>query len=437
MTQGNPSGRPENYPLWHGSVPMEMFLEGRLRTEKFLQEGSGIRVRDTAGRWYIDARSGCWNLGLGYSAQTVKDAISRQLDRLPNATTLSYERPAEVTVRYARALTKAAGLPYVRLGNTGSQMTETAVMMSRFARLLEGSPQRTAVLSFEGSYHGLGPGGNAISGMTAGFNFCGPLMPDVFHVPAGGRWTDNIRTKIDELGADRITCVILEPQMGIMGVIPDADDLRGLAALCRENGIHFIADEVTTGFGRTGAMSRCVELRIEPDMLVFGKNMTAGYIPIAALLVSEALYSLAANPNPPRFLPAGSATDGHPVAAAAGLAVLEVYERDGILDNVRRVGAYLHDRLQAVHAKRIGHGQVSGAGLMQSFPLTDSSGAPWSPQLRDRFRLIAEDRGVLLSVGAFGVWVVPPLVTTNEDCDEIAQVMDEALSNIEETASAA
>jgi adenosylmethionine-8-amino-7-oxononanoate aminotransferase len=418
-----------DYPLWHGAMPMATALDGQLSADRFLVEGSGIRVRDAAGRWYLDARSGCWNLGLGHSARDVKDAIIRQLDLLPNATLLSYDRPAEVTVRYARALRDVFGpsLPYVRLGNTGSQMTETAVMLSRFARLLEGTPERTAVLSFEGSYHGMGPGGNAISGVIAYFDFCGPLMPGVVRVPSHGSWTDNVRAALEQLPPERVSCVILEPQMGVMGVVPDGGDLQALAALCRDTGIHFIADEVTTGFGRTGAMSRCLDLGIEPDMLVLGKNLTAGYVPVGALLVSTALYDLAARQQPPLALPAGSATDGHPVAAAAGLAVLDVYRREGILDNVRRVGEHLHRRLTAVHERTIGYGGVTGAGLMRFFPLLDRSG-PWPPDRVERFRLACEDRGVLISSAAVGAWVVPPLVSTAADCDEIADAVDAALT---------
>ncbi|SNT65550.1 Adenosylmethionine-8-amino-7-oxononanoate aminotransferase [Asanoa hainanensis] len=427
-----PPGRPENYPLWHGSTPMELFLEHTVRTEKFFVEGQGIRVRDAGGRWFIDGRSGCWNMGLGYSAQGVKDAIARQLDELPTATLLSYDRPAQVTVRYARALVDAVGggLDYLRLGNTGSQMTETAVMMSRFMRVLEGNPSRTAVLSFAGSYHGLGPGGNAISGMAAGFDFCGPLLPDVHLVPAAGSWTDNVRAKIEELSAERVTCVILEPQMGVMGVIPDADDLRELARLCRQHGIHFIADEVTTGFGRIGAMSRCVDLGIRPDMLVLGKNLTSGYVPIAALLVTGEIYEKAARPNPPRFLPAGSATDGHPVAAAAGLAVLDIFERDGILAHVRTIGAHLSEQLGAIQEKRLGESRVAGAGLMLSFPLSESGGQSWPVPRREAFRRACEDRGLLVSSGAVGAWIVPPLVTTAEDGDEIAAIVDDALAAV-------
>ena len=112
--------------------------KNRSAVDRFLVAGEGIRVRDAAGRWFLDARSSCWNLGLGYSADEVKEAIRRQLDELPNATLLAYDRPAAVTIEYARALRDAfdSRLPYLRLGNSGSQMTETAVLISRVLEFL-------------------------------------------------------------------------------------------------------------------------------------------------------------------------------------------------------------------------------------------------------------------------------------------------------------
>lgn len=422
-----------DYPLWHGSIPMEIFIEGTLRTEHFLVEGNGIRVRDQSGRWYIDARSSCWNLGLGYSAAAVKEAIRQQLDTLPNANILSYDRPAQVTVEYARALRDAIGSPtlrYIRLGNTGSQMTETSVMLSRLTRVISGQPQRDLVLSFTGSYHGTGIAGCALSGIMGNPDFLGPLAAGIHHVPAQGSWADSVRRALDELSAERVTAVIFEPQMGSAAIIPEADDLRALARVCRDAGVHLIADEVTTGMGRTGAMSRCLDLGVEPDMLVLGKNLTSGYVPIAALLVSTELYQLAANPNPPRILPLGSATDGHPVACAAGLAVLDTYRADGVLAHVRQVGAVLRERLEAVHAKWIQQGAVAGAGLMIHFPLLGADGQPWPFPAMGALRAECENNGLLVSASMRGLWVVPPLVATEDDCAEIASIVGQALAQV-------
>ncbi|MGH8900462.1 MAG: aminotransferase class III-fold pyridoxal phosphate-dependent enzyme [Egibacteraceae bacterium] len=418
------------YPLWHGWEPMGPFIRN-ITEDRFIVRGEGIRVRDASGRWFLDARSSCWNLSLGYSAQPVKDAIQRQLNELPFGTILVHEKIPQVTVRYARALSEIFGpaLPFVRLGNSGSQMTETAVLLSRFVRTLEGNPERTAVLSFEDSYHGQGPGANAFSGSVATESSCGPLLPDVHFVAVEGSWKDNVSEALEELTPQRVTAVLVEPQMNA-GTIPSPADLVDLAALCRSVGVHFIADEVTTGFGRTGAMSRCLDIGIEPDLLVLGKNMTSGYVPVGALLVSAPLYEIAYDPDPPLTLAAGSTTDGHPLAAAAGLAVLDVYERDGILEHVKRVGTFLQKRLQDVHGKHGGVGDITGAGLMQRFPLRDASGQPWTEESTDRLHSACEDNRLLLSFGDDCLWLVPPLIVTEEDCEEIAAALDAALERV-------
>src|SRR5207302_416820 len=198
-------------------------------------------------------------------------------------------------------------------------------------------------LSFQFSYHGLGPGASAFSGLAANFNACGPLLPDVHFLPVEGGWAANVSRALDELGPERTSAVIVEPQMGSRGFVPEPDDL---------------------------------------------------------------------------------------VAAAAGLAVLRVYERDGILEHVRSVGAFLQERLRALHAETIGSGDVQGAGLMQLFPLVDAEGKPWPPPKLDQLRLACEDHGLLLSIALSGLWIVPPLISTESDCVEIVEALEAALADV-------
>ncbi len=416
-----------DYPLWHSLRPMNDLVPA-LRQDRFVDAADGIRVREASGRWLIDARSGCWNLGLGYGANAVKEAIREQLATLPVANILSYDRPAAVTVEYARALRDAVGSPslrWVRLGNSGSQMTETAVMLSRLVRVVGDEPERMTLLSFRDSFHGLGLGANAFSGSVAGMDFYGPLVPDVHLVDPDGSWTDNVAKALDLLTPERVTGLIVEPLMGSLGLVPDPDDLRALRRLCADAGVHFIADEVSTGCGRTGGMSRCVDLGIEPDILILSKNLTSGYVPFGAMLTSDEIYHAVAESDPPRALPAGSATDGHPVACAAGLAVLDMYAREQILDNVRTVGEYLCQQLRRIRAGRLS-GDIAGAGLMVHFPLA-SGGETWPLGKIAEFVANCESRGVLLSMNMRGIWLMPPLVTTKQDCDDIVSAIEDSL----------
>lgn len=418
-----------DYPLWHGSSPMGPFLRDKLAENRFVVRGDGIRVSDADGNWFIDARSGLWNVGLGYSATEVTSAVRTQLESLPFGTLLSYDRPPKITVDYARELSRwFPELPWVRLGNSGSQMTETAVLLSQFVHRLEGNGQRSMIVSFKGSYHGMGPGASTLSGILDGLAGSGPLSPNVRHLASdAGSWTENLAQFFKEYEAERVAAVIFEPMMGSSGVIPEVRDLRGVAELCKANGVHLIADEVTTGFGRTGAMSRCIDVGIQPDMLVLGKNMACGYVPTGALMVAGPLYEAAYDPHPAAFLTAGSTTDGHPLAAAAGLAVLEYYRRHDVLAHVRKVGQYLQEQLSALQKDLSPSGDVAGAGLMQRLCLADGNGTPWSPPQTEELRLNCEAEGLLLSRVAGGIWLAPPLIVSEDDCQEIITRLRRAL----------
>lgn len=414
----------QDYPLWHGGRPMSKVLRDTLSSDNILVEGQGVRVRDQGGRWYIDARSSLWNVTLGYDHPKLIAAVQAQLARLPFATLLSYGRPPDVTVEYARALTGRLpeGLRHIRLGSTGSQMTEAAVLLSRFFRRATGEPGRSAVISFEDSYHGTGPGATILSGiMRKGHEWCGPTLPGVHHVPAHTKWADAVASKTAELGAGRVTAVILEPLMGSAGVIPAAEDLIELAAFCADQGIHLIADEVSTGFGRVGHLSRMLQLGIVPDILVLSKGITGGYVPLAALAVSDAIFDPLFELPSGEALMHGSTTDGHPLAAAAGLAVLEVLYEDGVLATVEAKGKLLQENLKRVQREHVPDGDVEGVGLMQRLRLRTADGQPWTAQDVQRLHAACERSGLLCSIGSGCLWFLPPLVITEGDCEEIKE----------------
>jgi adenosylmethionine-8-amino-7-oxononanoate aminotransferase len=419
-----------DYALWHGIRPMGPFLRNVLSRDKLLVEGRGIRVRDSGGKWYLDARSSLWNMSLGYDHPKVLAAVHAQLDRLPFATLLSYEHPPAVSVDFANAL--AARLPaelgHIRLGSTGSQMTEAAMLLSRFCRQATGEPERSVVIGFDGSYHGTGPGATVLSGyLRKAHAWCGPILPGVVHVPADGDWSQSLRARVAEIGPDRVTAVILEPLMGSAGIIPRPDELVAVGSYCRDSGIHLIADEVTTGYGRVGHMSRMLQLGVLPDLLVLSKGIAAGYAPAAALAVHHDIFSALSDLSSGQAFVHGSTTDGHPLAAAAGLAVLDVLYGDGLLATVAGTGDVLQDTLARVHREYLPAGEVSGVGLMRRFRLCDRQERPWPAAEIDRLHEACEDAGLLVSISTGCMWFLPPLITTGHECEQIAERFADAL----------
>lgn len=420
-----------DYPIWHGSSPMGPFLRNKLSAGRLLVEGTGTSVRDADGNWFLDARGGLWNMSLGYSADEVKRAITAQLERLPFGTLLSYDRPPKVTVDYALRLRESfPQLPWVRFGNSGSQMTETAVLVSRLCHQIN-RESRDEIISFEGSYHGMGPGASALSGILTDFVNADTFLSGISHLPAvAGEFPATLADHLSRNSAGRVAAVIIEPQMGSSGVVLTADDIRGIADICRRNGIHLIADEVSTGFGRTGAMSQCVSVGVVPDMIVLGKNLTSGYVPIGALMISGELYESAFDPDPVRILAAGSTTDGHPLAAAAGLAVLAYYQQHNLLEHVAKTGTYLRDRLTELSARFAPAGDVAGEGLMQRLGLRHDDSSAWTPAETEELRLACEAHGLLISRGTGCIWTVPPLIADEGCCDDISQRLGSALEDV-------
>ena len=405
------------YAGWHGAAPMREWFE---RAGACIVEGRGARVRDASGRWYLDAKAGLWNVTLGYDHPTLVAALERQLRTLPAGCLVRGERPPQVTVEFANALAARlpAGLRRIRLGSTGSQMVEAAVLLSRCARVAEGTPWRKEVVALRDGYHGAGPGAWALTDMPDYHELYGPLLPGIRHVPA-------TLAALEDVDPERVTAVILEPIQGDRVVTPSAAYLRGVRELTERHGIHLIVDEVATGMGRTGAVSLAAELGVVPDLLVLGKGLTSGYVPAAALAVSDRLYDLLW--DGPAFAH-GSTADGSPLAAAAGLAVLHALFDEGLLEHVTRIGAALERRLVELRDGAEEIVEVGGAGLMLGVGLAGADGAPWPLDRMRRLGAACAETGVLIQTLGNRIVLVPPFVVDEADCVQIVETIASAVA---------
>jgi adenosylmethionine-8-amino-7-oxononanoate aminotransferase len=421
-----------NYHGWHGISPMADFFR-ESDPSMFLVRGDGVHVTDRAGRTYLDARSGMWNATLGYSCEPVKAAIRRQLDDLPSGTVMRYEHPNSVAADYADAL--AAVLPeplnYIRFGNTGSQMTEAAAMLSRFVRRMTGEKDRNHVIALHDSYHGTGPLATRLTGEAILHDYSAPLDGYVRHCAApaaadcegddcAGECIAPVLALVDEIGSGRVTAVMLEPLAGTYIQTAPAHYLHTLLAACRERGIHLIIDEVTTGAGRVGAMTMCGTIGLVPDMLVLGKGISAGYFPLAALAVAAPLYDALFDPADIRLgFPNGSTTDGHPLGMAAGLAVLDLITAPGFFDRVNAAGQLLRDLIATTFADMDCVRDTFGMGLMLGINFAYDDGRPWTVGDIDGLRLTCAEHGLLLSYSPGILPLLPPLTISDDECAEL------------------
>lgn len=419
--------RNDHDALWHNSLTPQAVRDGGF-DDTAVVHGKGCRLQDATGTWYLDARAAMWNTTLGYSCERIVDAVTEQLRRLPVAQVIRYEEPAEVSLRYARRL--VAELPdplnHVRFGSTGSQMTSAAVLMSRFVRKVRGETQRVKVLAFTNGYHGTGGLAGALTGERQMHALQAPLAPEVHHVRP---WdVDALERAVERRGPENVTAVIVEPIMGTDVVPAPEGALARIRDLCDRHGIHLIADEVTTGFGRTGAMSVMAARGVLPDMLVLGKGITSGYFPLAALVCSDAVFDEAVS-RPEYVFPHGCTADGHPAAMAAGLAVLDELADGTLLERVRTTGAEIRRRLRAAAEELPLIHEVRGAGLMIGVELRRESGRLGASEMA-RVRAACKAAGLLLTSTNNTLVLMPPLVLGEEEADELVERLTAALRTV-------
>lgn len=417
--------RNPNDALWYNSLTPQAARVGSI-TETAIVRAEGCRVVDAAGRSYLDARAALWNATLGHSNRRIADAIADQARQLPVAQLIRYEQPPAVALEYARRLVSAlpGELSHVRFGCTGSQATEGAVLLSRFVRAVTGQRDRTVVLAFRDSYHGTGGLANALSGDQPLHDLSGPLAPDVRHLPA---WDlEALRETIAGIGTERITCLIAEPVLGTDVREAPPGMLADIRALCTEHDIHLVFDEITTGFGRTGSLTAFERAGVTPDLAVFSKGMSSGYMPLSAVVASQAIFD-AAQSDPGTEFPHGSTADGHPLSMAAGLAVLDELADGTVFAGVRERGSALTGQLRAL----VGHTpyvhEVRGPGLMIGVELRDADGRPLAPAAMAGVRRASTDAGLLIVTTNNTVVLMPPLILTAAEGDELVDRLDTAL----------
>lgn len=427
---------PEDYPLWN-SPAMSAYLK-TLSPENMLVEGRGVRVRDASGRWFLDARSGLWNVTLGYDHPRVIEAIRQQLGKLPYANLIGYGRPSAISMEAANALLPhlPAGLSKIRYCGNGAQAVEIAVLLSRFLHRMNGLPERTAVFGLWRGFHGLGATAGALTGIPYIHFQSGALLPDIAHGPGpfepmGAPGSDLERLMAD-YGPERIAAVVVEPVVGEGAHVLGADYLRSLEKFCRASGIHLIVDEITTGMGRTGGFTYIEQVGICPDILTLGKGLSAGYAPLSAVVLADGIFQQLLDMPYDRPFFIGATNDGHPLGLAASIAVIESLVVDGVLDDARTRGKKLAERLHEVGGRHQVVSAVRGTGLMYGIELGEPGGTAVEDSPANHLRLAMDQRGVLVSTLAKwpAIAIVPPLIVSDEDIEEIAGVLDEALTEI-------
>ena len=404
-----------------------------------LASARGATVTDAEGHTLIDGFAGLWCVNAGYGQEHIIEAATRQLRELPYATGY-FSLGSEPAARLAARLADLArgDLNHVYFGLGGSDAVDSTVRFARYYWRARGMPQKDQFISVMNGYHGssaVGAGLTALPVFHAGFgapldwqhkisshySYRNPAGDDPAAIIAAS--VAELRAKAAELGQDRVAAFYVEPIQGSGGVlVPPPGWIAAMRAVCRELDILFVADEVITGFGRTGPLFACAEEGVAPDMLTVAKGLTSGYVPMGAVFLSDHVYAVIADGAGAAAVGHGQTYSAHPVSAAVALACLDLYE-GGLLENGVKMGARLLAGLNGLADHPL-VGEVRGRGMLAAIELvTDkdrktplpAAAAP-ATRIFDR----AWRNGLVIRAFAQGViGYAPPLCCTEQEIDQI------------------
>ena len=437
--------------LWHPFTQMKDWLAGE---PLIIAEGEGAILRDTEGREYIDGVSSLWCNVHGHRRREIDDAIRAQLDRIAHTTLLGLANLPSIEL--ARRLIEIAskGLAKVFFSDDGSTAVEVALKMAfQYQRQRpDPRPRKTRFLALCGGYHGDTVGSVGVGGIELFHSIYKPLlMPSLFapspycyRCPMGrspescgmacaGELERLVRSHADELAA-----VVVEPLVqGAGGIITARPGyLRRVREVTRECDVLLIADEVATGFGRTGRMFACEHEDVCPDLMVLSKGISGGYLPLAATLATEEVFNaFLGEAHEARTFYHGHTYTGNPLACAAGIASLQVFEKDRTLERLQPRIARLARHL-ATAAKLAHVGDVRQCGFMAGIELVEDRPTrreyPPAARMGAKVAAAARPRGAIIRPLGDVVVVMPPLCITDDQLDRLMAAVEGAIREVTE-----
>lgn len=412
------------------------------REPKILARAKGMFYYDPAGRPIIDGSSGLFAVAAGHGREEITQAVSRQLDELDFAPSFYRGNPPAFLVAEKLAGILPAGLDRVFLVNSGSEAIDTAIKIALLYHRARGEAQRTLFVSRERAYHGVNLGGLGLSGIVNNRRHFASQLPNVpllrHTCLAENRFTrglpkhgaelaDDLLRIIATHGAENIAAVFVEPIAGSTGVLlPPQGYLERLRAITSAHGILLVFDEVICGFGRTGKAFAAQSFAVRPDLLTVAKAITNGAIPMGAVAVDRGIHEAIIDAAPDLQIEFfhGYTSGGHPVAAAAAIATLEIYQRQELFARGEALSSYFIDQLFTLRELPVvtdirAHGLIAGIDLAPD-------GAPGIRGYRMQKTLF--DRGLHIKTTGDAVIVAPALVAERHHIDEIVAILRRALA---------
>lgn len=437
--------------LWHPMANPKAMLE---TPPDIIVRGEGSWIWDVDGHKLVDGVGGLWSANLGFGRTEIRDAIVQQLDELAfynifRGTT--HPRAIELSERLVD-LMRPDGVSAVFFSNGGSDAVEGALKLARQYWKIRGQSDRVKFISLKQGYHGVHFGGMSVNGNTNFRRAYEPLLPGCFHIDTPWVYrnshtedpvrlaeicAEQLERELIFQSPDTVAAFIAEPVQGAGGVIvPPANYWPLIRKICDKYDVLLIADEVVTGFGRTGQMFGTRLWGVQADMWCLAKGISSGYIPLGATALSDKVVDAFANSDSAlASVSHGYTYSAHPVAAAAALTTLDILAREDVLGNVKSQGDHLMARLQALGKRSRLIGDVRGIGLMACLELVENKAtkAPFGRGAKEVAAVAKEAyrRGAMVRTSGANIILSPALTIDRQQIDLLCDALESAFAAVE------
>jgi putrescine---pyruvate transaminase len=411
-------------------------------------KGEGAILIDADGKQYLDALSGLWNVTAGHGRRELVEAAARQMQTLPYCSGYAGStnpRAIELAERLAELTYPSINRFFFTSG--GGEASDTSFKTARYYWKLKGKPEKTKVISRQWGYHGVTLAAMSATGISSYWPMFEPRVPGFLQIPSpypyryeappgispGLAAANELEQAILQEGPDTVAMFLAEPVQGAGGVIVPQDDYFGrIREICDKYDVLLVADEVITGFGRTGTMFGLEHWNIEPDMIQFAKAITSGYFPLGGVGVSDEIAEV---------FDSGSSVymhaytySAHPVGCAVGLAMLDIIEKENFPAQAAEKGEYLLSKLRAALAAHPHVGDVRGLGLMAAVEFvqdkTTKAEFPPEQQIGVKVHAAAQQRGLFSRLRGDVFCIAPPIVTTTAQLDQLVDGLQGAVVEV-------
>lgn len=413
-------------------------------------KGEGAVMWDANGGEFIDGLGGLWNVNVGHGRKELARAAEEQMSALAYCS--AYAGSSNIpAIQLAKRLSELAypSLNTVYFASGGAESNESAFKTARFYWKAKGKPEKVKIISRYYGYHGVTLAAMSATGIPGYWTMFEPRVPGFVHIePPYQYYFDKakegetiglaaarlLEEAIQREGPDTVAAFIAEPVQGAGGVIvPPDDHFPRVREICSEYDVLFIADEVITGFGRTGKWFALSHWNVEPDIMAFAKGVTSGYLPLGGIMLSDEIRDVMDGVPPSRRWMHAYTYSGHPTCCAVALKNLEIIEKEGLVERAAIAGKRLLDGLETFYDLQA-VGEVRGLGLMAAVELVADREAKRqfdaSEKVGERVRQEMFNRGLYTRVRADVICLAPPLVTTDEQIDRIVDITKESIEAV-------